>query len=93
MARNIEKLNSLISEYQSVRALAQEAKAEQDLLAGAIRELLEVEGLEEYVAPTGRCIYREVVSYPIDTRALKAELPTVAERYSIARTTRPLKIA
>ena len=91
--KNIEKLNALVREFQSVRALAAEAKAEQDAIAGVIKALLEEEGLEEYVAPSGRCIYREVISHPIDTRTLKAELPEIAERYSIARTTRPLKIA
>lgn len=91
--KNIKELNSLIREYQSVRALAQEAKAEQDAIAGAIKALMDAEGLDEYCSPTGKAIYREQLSFPIDTRALKAELPEIADRYSIARATRPLKIA
>lgn len=91
--RNIEKLNSLIAEYQSVRALAQDAKAEQDKIAGAIKELMEIEDLVEYISPTGKATYKEQFSYPLDTRAIKAERPEIAERYTIERVTRPLKVA
>lgn len=91
--KNIDKLNALIKEYQEMRALANEAKAAQDNVAGQIKSLMESEDLEEYVSPTGKAIYKEVISHPLDTAMLKRELPEVADRYCVERTTRPLKIA
>lgn len=91
--KNIEKLNTLIREYQSIRELAQEAKANQDAIAGRIKELMEIEGLTEYFGETGKAVYKEVVSHPIDTAMLKRELPELAARYEIERTTRPLKVS
>ena len=91
--KNNEKLNALVKEYQNMRALAAEAKREQDKIAGQIKAIMEADDLDEYTAPTGKAIYKEIVSHPIDTKALKAERPEVARAYEIERITRPLKIA
>lgn len=91
--KNIDKLNLMIAEYQNMRALAAEAKAEQDRIGGLIKAMMDAHDLEEYVSPTGKAIYRDQVSHPIDTKALKAERPEVAKAYTLERITRPLKIA
>lgn len=91
--KNINKLNALIKEYQEMRALVNDAKAAQDNIAGQIKSLMESEELEEYVSPTGKAIYREVVSHPLDTALFKRELPHIADMYTAERVSRPLKIA
>ena len=90
---NNQKLNALIEQYQSTRTLATEAKAQQDVLAGEIKAIMDAEGITEYFAPTGKATYKEVNSYPVETAALKHERPEVAEAYTMKRTTRPLKVS
>lgn len=90
---NNEKLNALVEQYQAMRVMATEAKAQQDAIAGQIKEIMEAEDMREYFAPTGKATYKEVTSHPLDQAAIKRERPEIAERYTIDRVTRPLKVS
>lgn len=91
--KRIEKLEEYVKSYQAMRAMVAEAKAEQDAIAGAIKQILTEEGLTEYKSDVANVLYREQVRKCIDSKALRAELPEVAERYTNETSAMVLRIA
>jgi predicted phage-related endonuclease len=91
MAR-IDRLEVLVEQFQSFAVLKKESEAQLDAIKGEIKQIMDAEGYDEYFADSAHVVYKEVTSHPIDSALLKKELPEIAERYTLTRTTKPLKV-
>lgn len=92
MKRNLA-IDSLISEYLAATELLNYIKAERESIAAELKQLMVANGIESYESGAGRLTYRDVVSRVVDVRQLRAELPSVAERYEFDRHAMQLRVS
>lgn len=85
------ELTTKIREYRELQALIEEAEQEAEAIKDAIKAHMGDQ--EELRAGEYKVTWKPVKSARIDTRALKAELPEVAERYTTKTTTRRFCVA
>ena len=75
-----DRMEKAAKELMDLKAMQDELQAMIDRLTEEIKEYMGDE--EDMLAGTYMVTYRSVVSFRVDTAALKKELPDVASRYS-----------
>lgn len=91
--KRIQKLEEYVKSYQAMRAMLAEVEAEKAILSESIKQILIEEGLSEYKSDVANVIFREQIRKSIDSKALRSELPEVAERYTRETSAMVLRIA
>ena len=84
-------MTAKIKEIKSLQALIDEAEAEMDALKDQIKAAMG--DSEELRAGDYKVSYKTVKSSRFDSKSLKAELPEIAARYTVATEYRRLTIA
>lgn len=88
---SINEITSKIKELKSLQALIEEAEAEAEALKDQIKK--EMGESEELRAGEYKVTYKTVKSSRFDSKSLKAELPEIAERYTVSTEYRRFAIA
>lgn len=88
---SINEMTAKIKELKSLQALIEEAEAEADALKDQIKEAMG--DSEELRVGEYKVTYKTVKSSRFDSKSLKAELPEIAERYTVATEYRRFAIA
>lgn len=88
---SINEITAKIKELKSLQALIEEAEAEAEALKDQIKK--EMGESEELRAGEYKVTYKTVKSSRFDSKSLKAELPEIAERYTVSTEYRRFAIA
>lgn len=88
---SINEMTAKIKELKSLQALIEEAEAEADALKDQIKEAMG--DSEELRVGEYKVTYKTVKSSRFDSKSLKAELPEIAEQYTVATEYRRFAIA
>lgn len=88
---SINEVTTKIKELKSLQALIEEAEAEAEALKDQIKEAMG--DSEELRAGDYKVTYKVVKSSRFDSKSLKAELPEIAERYTVETQYRRFAIA
>lgn len=78
---SITELQAACTQYKELQRLAEEVAAEMEAVKAAIRAAMG--GAAEIVAGPYKVTDKAVNASRVDTKALKAELPDVAARYTV----------
>lgn len=81
---NINEIMRQIAEYSRIQ---EETSAILDGLKDKLKDYMTAEHIDTLTGEEHKATYKEVTSSRVDTKALKKELPDVADRYSITTTT------
>lgn len=76
------EVSSLVKQYREAQQLAEMAKAEAEAAKAALLDELARRGVDRLDAGTYKVTVTTVTSSRIDTKALKAAAPELAERFS-----------
>lgn len=76
------EVSSLVKQYREAQQLAEMAKAEAEAAKAALLDELNHRGVDRLDAGTYKVTVTTVTSSRIDTKALKAAAPELAERFS-----------
>ena len=76
------EVSSLVKQYREAQQLAEMAKAEAEAAKAALLDELNRRGVDRLDAGTYKVTVTTVTSSRIDTKALKAAAPDLAERFS-----------
>lgn len=90
---SISEIESKVRELRQLQALVEEAEAEMETIRDAIKFTMSTQGVDEVRAGEYKITWRAVTSSRLDSKALKAALPEVAERFTRTTTTRRFCIA
>ena len=90
---SMNEMESKIRELRSLQRLIEEAQAEAEAIKDGIKAQLTAQGLDELQAGEYRVTWKAVTSSRLDSKALKAALPDVAERFTTTSTTRRFCVA
>lgn len=90
---SMNEMERKIRELRQLQALIDEATAEAEAIKDAIKASMTAWGADELRAGEYRVTWKAVTSSRLDSRALKAALPDVVERFTKATTTRRFTIA
>ena len=88
---SMNELTAKIRELRELQALIEEAQAEAETIKDELKA--HMGEAEEVRAGEYRLIYKTVTSTRLDTKALTAALPEVAQRFSKTTTTRRFCVA
>lgn len=80
------ELTAKIRELRQLQSLIEEAEAEAETIKDAIKAQMGAQ--EELRAGEYKVTWKSVKSSRLDTKALKAELPEIVQRYTTETTTR-----
>ena len=81
---NINEIMRQIAEYSRIQ---EETSAIIDGLKDKLKDYMATEHLDTLTGDEHKATYKEVTSSRLDTKALKKELPDVADRYTTTTTT------
>lgn len=87
----INEITSKIRELKELRALIEEAEAEAEAIKDQIKNAMG--DSEELRAGEYKVTYKAVKTSHFDSKSLKAELPEIAERYTVTTEYRRFAIA
>lgn len=87
------ELSSKIRDLKELKAMAEELAAEISAAEDAIKAEMTARGVDELNVDVFKVKWKAVKSSRIDTKAIKAELPDVASRYTITTETRRFTVA
>lgn len=80
-------INEIMAQLAQYNRMAEETAAIIDGLKDEIKAYMTENGLETLTGDEHKAIYKAVESNRVDTKALKAELPEIAARYTTTTTT------
>ena len=80
-------VNELMSQLAQYNRIAEETAQIIDGLKDQLKAYMTEQGLETLDGDEHKATYKEVTSARIDTKALKKELPDVADRYTTTTST------
>lgn len=86
-------IENRVKKLQELEAQIEALEAAADAVREEIKADMSVRGLDELKTRNYTIRWREVVSSRIDSKALKAELPAVYGRFSVATTCRRFVVA
>ena len=75
-------INKIMSELAEYNRLAEEIEATVDGFKDAIKKYMEENQLETLTGNEHKATYKTVISFRIDTTALKRNAPDIAEKYT-----------
>lgn len=81
-------INEVMSELAQYLRIAEETETIIEGLKDKLKGYMIAEGLETLTGDEHKASYTDVTSNRIDTKALKAELPEIAKRYTKGTTTK-----
>ena len=88
---NVNEMISKIKELKSLQTLIEEAEAEAEALKDQLKAAMG--DSEELKAGDYKMTYKTVKSSRFDSKSLKAELPEIAARYTVATEYRRFSVA
>lgn len=88
---SISEIESKVRELRQLQALIEEAQGEAEAIKDAIKTIMGPS--EELRAGEYKITWKAVTASRLDSKALKAALPEVAERFTRATTTRRFCVA
>lgn len=80
-------INEIMAQLAQYNRMAEETAAIIDGLKDQIKQYMTENELETLTGDEHKAIYKAVESNRVDTKALKAELPEIAARYTTTTTT------
>jgi len=80
-------INEIMAQLAQYNRMAEETAAIIDGLKDQLKQYMTANNLETLTGDEHKAIYKAVESSRVDTKALKAELPEIAARYSTTTTT------
>ena len=80
MANN--ELQNKMAQAKELRRMAAEATAEAEKLENEIKAEMTARNVSELIAGPFKAIYKAITRAQIDSKALRAELPDIAARYT-----------
>ena len=83
----MKNINEIMAQLAQYNRMAEETAAIIDGLKDEIKAYMTSNNLETLNGDEHKAIYKAVESSRVDTKALKAELPEIAARYSTTTTT------
>ena len=78
------ELATKIKELKELEALIKQAEKEADEIKTAVRAVMDEKGLDEMTVDVYTVRNKVVKATRFDSKKLKAELPEIAERYTVA---------
>lgn len=87
------ELTIKVRELRELQHMADELAAEMEAIKDAIRSHMAEEGMEVYTGTDYKVTYKPVTTKRVDAKALKAEMPRIAARYTIEKTVNRLTVA
>ena len=90
---SMNEMESKIRELRSLQRLIEEAEQEAEAIKDGIKAQLTAQGVDELQAGEYRVSWKAVTSSRLDSKALKAALPDVVERFTTTSTTRQFCVA
>ena len=81
------EMNKIMQELAQYNRIAEETAAIIDGLKDQLKKYMTENGLETLTGDEHKAIYKAVESTRLDSKALKAELPEIAARYTTTTTT------
>ena len=87
------ELTIKVRELKELQRMAEELAAEMDAIKGSIRNHMTEQGMETYTGTDYKITYKPVKTQRVDAKALKAEMPRIAARYTIEKTVHRLTVA
>lgn len=87
------ELTSTLEELKELQLMQEEIAAEIDALRDTIKAEFAARQTDTIIAGCHKATYKPVTSRRLDSKALKAELPELASRFTTASTTMRLTIA
>ena len=87
------ELTIKVRELRELQRMADELAAEMDAIKDSIRNHMTDQGMETYTGTDYKITYKPVTTKRVDAKALKAEMPRIAARYTIEKTVHRLTVA
>ena len=83
----MEKINEIMKQLAQYQRMQEETESIIDGLKDQIKDYMKANELETLTGDQHKAIYKAVESSRLDTKALKKELPEIAERYTTTTST------
>ena len=80
------ELTAKIKELKELEMVIAQAQEEAEAIKDAVKLYMTAQGVEELTADIFKVRYKTIRSSRIDTKRLKAELPEIAQRYTVETT-------
>lgn len=90
---SISEMDSKIKELRELRHMAEELAAEIDSIQDTIKAHMAAQGVDTITGTDWKVTYKPVKSFRIDTKALQAAMPDVAQAFARETTTRRFCVA
>lgn len=90
---SMNEMESKIRELRQLQALIDEATAEAEAIKDTIKSSMTAQGTDELRAGEYNVTWKAVTSSRLDSKALKAALPDVVERFTKTTTSRRFCVA
>ncbi len=90
---SMNEMESKIRELRQLQALIDEATAEAEAIKDTIKSSMTAQGTDELRAGEYKVTWKAVTSSRLDSKALKAALPDVVERFTKTTTSRRFCVA
>lgn len=90
---SINEIESKVRELRQLQALIDEAAAEAEAIKDTIKASMTAQGTDELRAGEYKVTWKAVTSSRLDSKALKAALPDVVERFTKTTTSRRFCVA
>ena len=90
---SMNEMESKIRELRQLQALIDEASAEAEAIKDTIKSSMTAQGTDELRAGEYKVTWKAVTSSRLDSKALKAALPDVVERFTKTTTSRRFCVA
>ena len=85
---SINELTAKVTELRELRRMAEELDAEIAAVQDSIKEHMTAQGVDELRGTDYKITWRSITSTRFDSKALRAELPEIAERFTRTTTTK-----
>ena len=90
---SMNEMESKIRELRQLQALIDEATAEAEAIKDTIKSSMTAQGTDELRSGEYKVTWKAVTSSRLDSKALKAALPDVVERFTKTTTSRRFCVA
>ena len=90
---SINEIESKVRELRQLQALIEEAEQEAEAIKDQIKSQLTAQGVDELRAGEYKVTWKAVTASRLDSKALKAALPEVAQAFTKTTTTRRFCVA